>query len=384
MTYPPVSLLVLRQKWRSLGDLLAGIREVHRAERVGVIRALREYLRIRRAIRATPREYFRYRLWDTAAPLADRLSFITWADRRPLEAFLNAKAEAVRVQSKIQGDDLFRQHGLPTPARLGVWCPGDAHSDAADAIRTRDQLMSLLNRTSGGVVFKRDFGGSGEFVLVFTAADMSGLQHASGAHWSIDRLLESTSAVEPWLVQSRVTAHPELAALAGCDYAATLRLVTCRRSSGRVFLLPATLKLPSTASGCDNFGAGNVAIAVNDDGVLGRGALGLDGPPIDRHPVTGALFEGVTVPHWAAAVEIVRRGQALVPTLRSLGWDVAITPGGSVILETNAWWGVDVIQQPGLRGLMRGEFIEFIEELGAAHIIRRGRRVNPPGSLPTG
>jgi Sugar-transfer associated ATP-grasp len=384
LTFPQVSRLGLRQKWRSLSDLLAGIRDVHRAERVGVIRLLREYLRIRRAIRAAPREYFRYRLWDTAAPLADRLSFITWADRRPLEAFLNPKADAVRVQSKIQSDELFRQHGLPTPARLGVWCPDGTHSDAADAIRTRDQLMSVLNRASAGVVFKRDFGGSGEFVLVFTAADMNGLHHASGEHWPIDRLLESTSAVQPWLVQSRVTAHPELAALAGCDYAATLRLVTCRWPSGRVFLLPATLKLPSTASGRDNFGAGNVAIAVNDDGVLGRGALGLDGPPINRHPATGALFEGVTVPQWAAAVEVVHRGHALLPTLRSLGWDVAITPDGPVIIEANAWWGVDVIQQPGLRGLVRGEFIDFIEELGAAHIIRRERREKSPSSVPTG
>ena len=384
MTFPHVSLLWLRQKWHNLGDLLAGSCELHRAERVGVIRPLREYWPIRRAIRATPREYFRYRLWDTAAPLADRLSFITWADRRPLEAYFNPKADAVRVRSKIQGDDLFRQHGLPTPARLGVWCPDGTHSDAADAIRTRDELMSVLSRASGGVVFKRDFGGSGKFVLVFTAADMNGLQHASGEHWPIDRLLESISAVPPWLVQSRVTAHPELAALAGCDYAATLRLVTCRRESGRVFLLPATLKLPSTASGVDNFGAGNVAIAVSDDGVLGRGALRLDGPPIDRHPATGALFEGVTVPQWAAAVEMVRRGHALVPTLRSLGWDVAITPDGPVIIEANTWWGVDVIQQPGLRGLVRGEFIDFIEELGAAHIIRRGRTEKSPGSVPTG
>jgi hypothetical protein len=26
---------------------------------------------------------------------------------------------------------------------------------------------------------------------------------------------------------------------------------------------------------------------------------------------------------------------------------------------------VDVVQQPGLRGLLRGEFLEFLEEVGA-------------------
>jgi hypothetical protein len=173
------------------------------------------------------------------------------------------------------------------------------------------------------------------------------------------------------LIQERVTAHPELAALAGTSFAATLRLVSCRHDDGSVFLLPATLKLPSPLSGIDNFGAGNVAVAVDDHGVLGGAAHGLDGPIIDHHPTTGIAFAGRRVPHFAEAVEVVRRGQAALPGLRSVGWDVAITPDGPRILEANAWWGLDVTQQPGLRGIARGEFVEFLEEIGAGGVLKQ-------------
>ena len=363
--------------WRSLRRFIAGIRMLRRSEGVGVVHAVREYWRMRRAIGATSREFFRYRLWNQAAPLAERASFLTWAKRRPLEAFLNPRADMFRVRSKLWSDDFYREHGLATPSRLGIWSPRSDPESAPGRLRVRDELVAAIAPLAAGVVMKLDVSGGGRSVLVFTSADAVGLGHASGERWLYDRLIERMAIGEPWLIQARVTAHPALAAIAGCDHAASLRLVTCRRRSGRIFVLPATLKLPSVATGVDNFGAGNVAIAVSDAGRIGPGALGLDGPAIDRHPVTGVAFHGQLVPHWDEAIALVMRGHSLIGPLRSIGWDVALTPDGPSILEGNVWWGVDVIQQPGLRGLLRGEFVDFMEEIGAAHLVNPWRRTRP-------
>lgn len=370
----PVTRLGLRQKWRSLRDLISHLRDIRRREGVPWSSQVREYRRIRRAIGATPREFYRYRMWDTRVPLADRLSFLVWVSRRPLEALLNPKESSRIVGSKISGDDFYRTNGFPTPRRFGVWCPPGFASDATDTIRTRSELVAALGHAPTGVVFKIDLGSGGDFVLVFSAVESDGLRHATGELWSIDRLVNVTAAQGPWLVQERILPHPELVALSGSEDVATLRMVTCRWESGRIFLLPVTLKLPATASGLDNFGAGNVGVAVSENGVLGAAAFGLDGPQIDRHPITNALLPGTRVPHWDAAVALVCRAHAKIPSLRSLGWDVAIAPDGPVILEANTWWGVDVIQQPGLRGLLKGEFLAFVEEIGAGPTLRLSER----------
>ncbi|MGH7523170.1 MAG: sugar-transfer associated ATP-grasp domain-containing protein [Gemmatimonadales bacterium] len=331
---------------------------------------------MRRATGATSREFFRYRLWNSATPLAERMSFMTWAQRRPLEAFLNPRTERFLVRSKLWSDGFYRDHGLPTPSRIGIWSPRADPRSASDRLRTRDELIAVIAPLSAGVVFKLDVSGGGRSVLVFTSADRSGLRHPSGEHWSYDRLIDRMAIGEPWLVQARVTAHPVLAALAQCDYTVTLRLVTCRRTNDRILLLPATLKLPSIATGVDNFGRGNVAIAVSEEGVMGQGALGVDGPPIDKHPVTGVRFHGQRVPDWDDAVALVTRGQLLIGELRSIGWDIAMTPQGPMILEGNVWWGADVLQQPGLRGVLRGEFIDFLDEIGAGHLVNQQRRMD--------
>jgi hypothetical protein len=359
---------VLRYKLQMAAELWRGARGLSVAEGIPVFGLIRRYRAIRRAIPASPLEFFRYRLWDDARSWHDRTSFLTWAERRPLERYLNPKSVADRVKSKLKSDEFFGAHLLPVPGSLGSWTAPGVGGVAA--------LQAMVAGAVNGVVVKPEHGDSGDRVLVFTTCDGDRLQHAGGEWWSMSRLHSVLDTQgEAWLIQERVTAHPELAALAGTSFAATLRLVTCRRDDGSVFLLPATLKLPSALSGIDNFGAGNVAVAVDPQGVMGDAAHGLDGPIIDHHPTTGMAFAGRRVPHFAEAVEVVRRGQAALPGLRSVGWDVAITPDGPRILEANAWWGLDVIQQPGLRGIAQGEFVEFLEEIGAGELLKKREKL---------
>jgi hypothetical protein len=350
----------LRHKAHMALELWQGSRRVGVEHGISMAEVFRRYRDIRRATLASPREFFRYRLWDTTRPRSERATFLTWARRRPLEASLNPKHLAEYANSKLKSADALAANGLPVPRQLGVWQPkpGDANGIAS--------LKDMIQGQVDGLVMKPEHGVSGHGVMVFTAYQDGRLRQASGKWWSLTELAaELAKGTDAVVVQERLTAHPEIAVLAGTTFAASLRLVTCLRDDGRVLVLPATLKLPSAVTGIDNFGSGNVAIAVDEAGVMGGAAHGLDGPPIDRHPVTGLEFAGRVVPDFAAAVDVVCRGQRAYPLLRAIGWDIAMTPSGPCILEANVWWGVDVVQQPGLRGLLRGEFLEFLEEVGA-------------------
>jgi len=54
------------------------------------------------------------------------------------------------------------------------------------------------------------------------------------------------------------------------------------------------------------------------------------------HPDSTARIEGVAVPHWEAAKALVLRLCDRLPHLDYVGWDVAITEHGPVVIEGNS------------------------------------------------
>lgn len=53
------------------------------------------------------------------------------------------------------------------------------------------------------------------------------------------------------------------------------------------------------------------------------------------HPVSRASFANVTLPFWSEVKALVHSAAPLLYPLRSIGWDVAITPNGPLLIEAN-------------------------------------------------
>jgi hypothetical protein len=96
----------------------------------------------------------------------------------------------------------------------------------------------------------------------------------------------------------------------------------------------------------DNFAAGGLAAPVD----LARGTLGLARRrarpfvPVEEHPDSGHPIEGTAVPFWNEALDLAIDAHREFRDMASVGWDVAITESGPVLVEGNAIWGVDSAQ----------------------------------------
>lgn len=53
------------------------------------------------------------------------------------------------------------------------------------------------------------------------------------------------------------------------------------------------------------------------------------------HPETGIHFKGFQIPMWDEVLKMLERAAARVPQIGYVGWDVAITENGPVIIEGN-------------------------------------------------
>ena len=141
------------------------------------------------------------------------------------------------------------------------------------------------------------------------------------------------------LVQERVTQHEALRRINPRSLN-TLRLLTVRLPAGPVVAV-AMHRWGTTESGVvDNVDSGGVASGVD----LATGRLGpaitltQDGRRVefDRHPDTDAQITGVVVPHWSAVRELTEKLMHSFPELDHVGWDVAVTDRGPLVIEGNA------------------------------------------------
>lgn len=144
----------------------------------------------------------------------------------------------------------------------------------------------------------------------------------------------------PFILEPRLRAHPDLAALVGTATLPTLRVVTVADSTGRCAVLYAYLRSATADSPVDNVSSGGVAALV--DPVTGRigAASTLVGSPAPVHPLTGRTLVGSVVPLTdQACAQSLRMHAALISSqaipVPIAGWDVAVTDRGPVFIEGN-------------------------------------------------
>ncbi len=73
-----------------------------------------------------------------------------------------------------------------------------------------------------------------------------------------------------------------------------------------------------------------------------------------NHPITGAAFKGVQICHWDEILAMMRRAVPLASKISNVGWDVAVTENGPVLIEANTIPGFTTAQYFGYGWVTEG------------------------------
>ena len=116
----------------------------------------------------------------------------------------------------------------------------------------------------------------------------------------------------------------------------------------------------------DNASAGGVFGVINID--TGRIYAACDrwGNSFDVHPDSGKHLIDLEVPRWNEVKELVKKAAQVLPEVRYVGWDVAVTNTGCVLIEGNdkGRWSFQFPKQEGFRDEMNA----ILRELGKKEI----------------
>jgi hypothetical protein len=67
---------------------------------------------------------------------------------------------------------------------------------------------------------------------------------------------------------------------------------------------------------------------------------------VTAHPDTGARIEGTLLPWWEESLTLALRAHRGMRSIACVGWDVALTAGGPVLVEANWAPGARLAQAP--------------------------------------
>lgn len=172
---------------------------------------------------------------------------------------------------------------------------------------------------------------------VFPLKIANGRLYIDGLEASVDELRSRLS--KRHILEARLKQHPEVAKLHPWSIN-TLRLVTFNQD-GQVLLFSAALRIGTGRRSTDNWSAGGILVAVEPKRGITHGDGYMKpafGRRVSRHPDTDIELSGFKVTDYERAVDSVLRLHAQLPGLHSVGWDVAITRDGPVIIEGNDDW----------------------------------------------
>ena len=126
----------------------------------------------------------------------------------------------------------------------------------------------------------------------------------------------------------------------------TIRMVTVMQE-GEPAIFCCNGRLGSMGRTKDNWSIGGITVAVDaTTGHFGRYGFYKPGygTRIESHPDTGVRLEGFQVPYWREATRLVLNLHRVFYGFHSLGWDVALTESGPVIIEANEAWLLTFMQ----------------------------------------
>ena len=127
----------------------------------------------------------------------------------------------------------------------------------------------------------------------------------------------------------------------------TVRIITVHKYDDEVLVVAAYQRIGNHGYIVDNYNGGGMVVPINEKtGIIEYPAVDKRKQIYYKHPMTDTPIVGFKVPKFSSAVNLAKKAAKVIDEIRYVGWDIAITDKGPVIIEGNEYPGHDIYQLP--------------------------------------
>ena len=197
------------------------------------------------------------------------------------------------------------------------------------------------NLPDGKYICKPTIGSHGDMIVAVTKKGKS--LTLSDKSISIDALIEA-SIDTSFLVQEFLKQHDALNKF-NSSTVNTLRIISTRWNDD-VHILAAMIRIGAKEDKIvDNADAGGAFVAIDiEKGILNEYGYFYNKPRAKKHPITGVEYKDYKIPYWKETMQLIKDLHPVLFGFATIGWDIAITPDGPVIVEINWNYSLKGIQ----------------------------------------
>ncbi len=164
-----------------------------------------------------------------------------------------------------------------------------------------------------------------------------------------------------YIIQEGVKNHKNISRI----YPNSLNTIRCVTVSDRkqIGFFSAVLRCGTSVSGSvDNVSSGGLVIGIDKHGKLMKYGHYDDfyKKKVIVHPDTGVRFEGIEVPFFNEVIKLAIRAHECIKEIPSIGWDIAVTESGVILIEGNYYWGLQIMQM--CHGGLKNEWKNIYKE----------------------
>jgi hypothetical protein len=328
---------------------------VRRRDDKGLLRQFADQIRLYFTAGVLPPWYYIFRLYNVQEEAG---AYLQRSETKAGIYPLLRRGVRTELNDKKLFADFCEESGVPCVPYL-LYLDG---SEVPASLPDCDLFVKPASGRGGRGAERWDRGAAGQFIGV------DGQRISAGALLQHLKVRSESCAI---IVQRRIVPHSTLANLTS-GALPTVRVTTCLDERGEPEVVGGVFRMAIGGNRTvDNLHAGGIASSVGlDDGSLSSASdLGMNAKLgwLDHHPDTRARITGRRLPLWIDTKALAIRAHRSFADRVLVGWDIAITDDGPVIVEGNSSPDLDILQRFGTP-ICNSRFGDLL----AWHLIDRG------------
>lgn len=289
--------------------------------------------------KCVPYHYFRYGLYKKQY------------DMKTVKKFLPETVFYYSILPKINSEynlldnknvtyDILKANNVPIPKCFFKVLNGNIFDGEGNLIEDDNKLFNTIDVLHKEVVAKYVNCGSGGKQIVVLGNEKGKLNFDNNIVTC--KLLKQR--FNNWLFQEKLSNIKVLSDVHESSLN-TFRIMTYLKD-GKAEVLYAMLKFGNNNAKTDNAHTDGVYVRVNiNTGITEGLAYNESLEQFINHPYTNHKIDNIEIPKFNQVIETAKKCAMLFPKLTFVGWDIALTTSGAIVLEGNSSPGLTIIQR---------------------------------------
>lgn len=245
----------------------------------------------------------------------------------------------ILIDDKIIFHDLMTQFGLPVPIRYFTFRNGDFRK--GNILLSDSDVDNILKNTDDERIFVKYFtGGASSGISIFKRLSNGQFTDGNNQIVSASMIRDKYKGMD-FIFEKQIIQEPILGKF-NPDTVNTIRVLTYKNK-----IISATVRFGGKGEFVDNVSANGVAVSLDiETGILSDYGMKMYSTVehFYEHPDSHLKFRDTKVTQWDAVRQLVEKALKYLPYYSSVGFDIATTPDGPVIVEINTGAGINLSQ----------------------------------------